>query len=130
MTAAGAPVPVAQLDLFAPRGRGIKLPDDPDARSLVLYLFAADDWRTRADIMRDLGFDDRRIRAARHEAGRIVFSCTKGFRHLLRATPKQRREAVDFFDSQALDMLATKAELIRACKELGCEILGMEEVPA
>lgn len=121
---------VAQLDLFAPRGRGIKLPDDPDARTLVLYLFSADDWRTRADIGRDLGFDDRRLRLARHKAGKIVFSCTKGFCHLLRATPKQRREAVDFYESQAMDMLATKAELIRACRELGCEILGMEEVPA
>lgn len=125
-----APAPVAQLDLFAPRGRGIKLPDDPDARALVLYLFAANGWRKRVDIERDLGFNHRRIRAARRKAGKIVFSCTKGFLHLLRATPKQRREAVDFFDSQALDMLSTKAELIRACKELGCEILGMEEVPA
>lgn len=117
-----------QLDLFtAP-----KLPEDPDARALVMYLYVAHDWRTRADIERDLGFDERRIRNARHAAGAFVMSCTKGFRHLLQATPKERREAIDFYENQGKDMLATKAELIRACRTLGCEVLApeLEEVPS
>lgn len=120
----------AQLDLFSQPARGIALPDDPDARTLVQYLFAMDAWRTRADIERDLGFDERRIRAARHAASRFVISCTKGFRHILRATPRERREAIDFYESQGLDMLSTKADLERACRELGCEVLAKEEVPA
>lgn len=117
----------AQLDLFSPPAIMPRLPDDPDARTLVQYLFAIDAWRTRADIERDLGFDERRLRNARHEARRLVISCTKGFRHLLRATPKEHREAIDFYESQGLDMLSTKFELESACRELGCEVLAAEK---
>lgn len=122
----------AQLDLFAPRAAAPKPPDDPDARTLVQYLYAVGDWRKRSDIEQDLGFDDRRLRSARHEARRLIFSCTKGFKHILRATPQERREAIDFYGSQGLDMLSTKADLESACRELGCEVLAAsgEWVPA
>lgn len=118
--------PASQLDLFAPRATHPPLPDDPDARALVHYLYAADGWSKRADIERDLGFDERRLRTARHEARRLIFSCTKGFKHILCATAKERREAIDFYGSQGRDMLSTKADLESACRELGCEVLAAD----
>lgn len=104
------------------------MPTDQDACRLINYLLGANDWRTRADIERDLGFNDRRVRLARHEAGRVLISCTKGFRHLLAASPGDRREAINFYRRQGRDMFETSDEIEDACRELGCEILGMEAV--
>ena len=65
--------PAAQLDLCAPRAHSPALPEDPDARALVVYLDEAGSWRTRADIERDLGFDERRM-LLRGERTGTVFS--------------------------------------------------------
>ena len=119
----------AQLDLFAPPARLPKLPDDPDARSLVNYLFAVGDWRTRADIERDLGFDDRRSRAARDAAGSLVIIGNKGFRHSIQATPKERGKHLEFFEKQGKGMLHIRKRDAEFFRVLGCEVLAAEPEP-
>lgn len=117
-----------QLDLFtAP-----SLPSDPDARALVNYLFAANGWRTRADIERDLGFDDRRSRSAREAAGSLVIIGHKGFRHSIQATPEERGRHLQFFEKQGLGMLHVRKRDADFFRTLGCEVLApeLEEVPS
>lgn len=117
-----------QLDLFS----APKLPEDPDARALVNYLFAAHGWRTRADIERDLGFDDRRSRAAREAAGSLVIIGHKGFRHSIQATPEERGRHLQFFEKQGLGMLHIRKRDADFFRTLGCEVLApdLEEVPS
>lgn len=124
--------PAAQLDLFTPHTHMPKLPDDPDACDLVNYLDAVGVWRTRSDIERDLGFDDRRARAAREAAGSLVIIGQKGFKHALRATPEERGRHLQFFEKQGLGMLHIRKRDADFFRTLGCEVLApdLEEVPS
>ena len=114
----------SQLDLFSPPSRMPKLPDDPDARTLVQYLYSVGDWSTRADIERDLGFDDRRSRAAREAAGSLVIIGHKGFRHSIQATPEERGRHLQFFEKQGLGMLHIRKRDAEFFRTLGCEVLS------
>ncbi|NLF17991.1 MAG: hypothetical protein GX595_12190, partial [Lentisphaerae bacterium] len=111
-----------QLDLF----QQPKLPDDPDARQLVNYLFTAGAWRTRADIERDLGMDDRQIRAARDAAGSLVIIGHLGFKHALIATAAERGKHLDFFRKQGKGMLHIMARDAAFFRTLGCEVLAAD----
>jgi len=93
--------PDPQLSLFAPP----PMPEDPDAVALVEYLDRAFTWRTRAQIMKDLGFDERRIRAARKASHFQIVAGQKGFRHIRHCTADERAAAPDQFESQGKDML-------------------------
>lgn len=93
--------PDPQLSLFAPP----PMPEDPDAVALVKYLERAFTWRTRAQIMKDLGFDERRIRAARKASHFQIVAGQKGFRHIRHCTADERAAAPDQFESQGKDML-------------------------
>lgn len=119
----------AQLDLFSRTEFMPKLPDDPDARTLVQYLYATGDWRTRSDIERDLGFDDRRIRAARDAAESLVIIGHKGFRHALCATPKERGDHLNFFKKQGKGMLHVHHRDSEFFRLLGCEVLDADPDP-
>jgi|GEM_PF-3416195 hypothetical protein len=119
----------AQLDLFAPPARLPKLPDDPDARTLVQYLYAVRDWRTRSDIERDLGFDDRRSRSAREAAESLVIIGHKGFKHALCATPKERGAHLHFFEKQGKGMLHIHSRDAEFFRLIGCEVLAADPEP-
>lgn len=94
--------PDQQLLLFEPPA----MPVDPDAITLLKYLDRAFTWRTRAQIMQDLNFDDRRIRAARKASNFQIVAGQKGFRHIRHCTSDERSAAHAQFESQGKDMLA------------------------
>lgn len=100
------PVPNPQLSLFDLP----PMPVDPDAVALVEYLDRAFVWRTRDQIRRDLGFDDRRIRAAREAAEDFIVSCHLGFRHMKHCTQDERALGHQFFEHQGKDMLVKAAK--------------------
>ncbi len=98
--------PDPQLSLFDPP----HMPEDPDAVALVEYLDRAFTWRTRAQIMKDLGFDERRIRLARAAADDFITTCHLGFRHMRHCTPDDRAKCPEFFENQAKDMMHTASK--------------------
>lgn len=102
--------PDPQLNLFQTPQR----PEDPDAALLIEYLSREYNWKTRAQIMADLGFDDRRIRAARKASNCQIIAGQNGFRHIRHCTPDERAAAPNQFESQGKNMLSEAAGYRRA----------------
>lgn len=102
--------PDPQLCLFPKPQR----PVDANAAVLLDYLDRTFVWKTRAQIFRDLGFDDRCIRAARKASNFQIVAGQKGFRHIRHCTPDERAAAPDQFEAQGKNMLSEAAGYRRA----------------